>query len=201
MARYNVRDIFGHFVKPRSRQGKMCPHACCRNRRVHPDNMPVILPNRMLRRATDEDLQAHYADVSKRDDAESEAARYQVLYEMGRRDETTERRETAQERRRQRATARKFERLEAIDTAWQAAERETKGNMLNRRGLAAGISERSLFTGTEARARRYASEELLAHWQVNPRPTERMFQGGDTRVYGGYTSRDRVDRRKAARWR
>lgn len=63
MARYKVRDLIGHFVKPRSAGGKMCPHACCRNKRVHPDNMPVILPSKLLRRASDEDLAAHYDRV------------------------------------------------------------------------------------------------------------------------------------------
>jgi len=33
---YSVRDLLGHFVRPRSARGKMCPHACCRNKRVHP---------------------------------------------------------------------------------------------------------------------------------------------------------------------
>jgi hypothetical protein len=201
MARYNVRDLFGHFVKPRSRQGKMCPHACCRNRRVHPDNMPVILPNRLLRRASDDDLQEHYADVSRRDDPEAEAARYQLLFEMERRDQVTERREQRQETRRQNVTARKMERESAIEQAFIAAESATNGNMLNRRGLAAGVSDRSLFRGREDRARKYASEELLNHWLEVGRPTEAMFQGADTKVYGAYTARDRVDRRKALRWR
>ena len=47
---YNVRDLLGHFVKPRAAKGKMCPHACCRNKRVHPGNMPVILPSKLLAR-------------------------------------------------------------------------------------------------------------------------------------------------------
>jgi hypothetical protein len=52
--------------------------------------------------------------------------------------------------------------------------------MLNRAGKAAGIDERSLFTGPESRARRYASEELLNHWQSHPRPTSAYFAGKDT---------------------
>ena len=63
MARYNIRDLIGHFVKPRSAQGKMCPHACCRNRRVHPANMPVILPSRLLGRASDDEPLGHRLHV------------------------------------------------------------------------------------------------------------------------------------------
>jgi hypothetical protein len=64
MARYNVRDMIGHFVKPRRAEGRMCPHACCRGHRVHPDNYPVILPSRLLRRASDYDLAEHFDRVS-----------------------------------------------------------------------------------------------------------------------------------------
>jgi hypothetical protein len=57
--------------------------------------------------------------------------------------------------------------------------------MLNRRGREAGVDERTLFTGPEARARKYASEELLTYWETHPRLTEAYFQGQDTRVgYG-----------------
>jgi len=57
--------------------------------------------------------------------------------------------------------------------------------MLKRRGQDAGIYPRSLFTGPESRARKYASEELLAHSGWNPRPTEAYFSGADTRIgYG-----------------
>jgi hypothetical protein len=60
--------------------------------------------------------------------------------------------------------------------------------MLNRAGKAAGIDERSLFTGPERRARRYASEELLNHWQSHPRPTAAYFQGKDTTLGPQYTA-------------
>lgn len=62
------------------------------------------------------------------------------------------------------------------------AERATSGYMLNRNGMARGINPQSLFTGSEERARRYASEELLEHWQRHGRPTAAMFRGKDTRV-------------------
>ena len=82
---YSVRDLLGHFVKPCSMKGKMCPHACCRNKRVHPVNMPVILPSKVLRRASDEDLAAHF-DRVQGDSRKDERARAQVLHEMERRD-------------------------------------------------------------------------------------------------------------------
>jgi hypothetical protein len=180
MAHYNIRDLLGHWVSPKSRRQKMCPHACCRNYRVHPANMPVILPNRLLRRASEEDLREHYKRVSRGDTDQDIQARYQVLAEMDRRDQADIRRHQSELRRKEQIFGRKLAREEAVETAWQAAERDTKGNMLNRAGKAAGISERSLFTGPESRARRYASEELLNHWQHNPRPTAAMFRGEDT---------------------
>jgi hypothetical protein len=182
MAYYNIRDLLGHWVSPKSRRQKMCPHACCRNYRVHPANMPVILPNRLLRRASEEDLREHYKRVSKGDSDKDIEAQYQILAEMDRRDQADIKRHQAVLRRKEQIFGRKLAREEAVEAAWQAAERDTKGNMLNKAGKAAGISERSLFTGPESRARRYASEELLNHWQNNPRPTSAMFRGEDTRV-------------------
>jgi hypothetical protein len=46
-----------------------------------------------------------------------------------------------------------------------------------------------LFTGPESRARRYASEELLNHWQMHPRPTAAFFAGKDTTSGARYTRR------------
>lgn len=161
---YSIRDLLGHFVKPRSARGKMCPHACCRNKRVHPANFPVILPTQLLRRASDDELANHYGRHGDND-----RVRAQVLREMERRDQAEARRKASS----QRAAARKFERQEQVETAILAAEHSTRGNMLNAKGRRAGISERTLFTGSEAHAMRYASEELLRHWETNPRPTAR----------------------------
>lgn len=44
------------------------------------------------------------------------------------------------------------------------AEAATNGYLLNREGIAKGIDPASLFTGTDARARRYASDELRQWW-------------------------------------
>lgn len=59
MACYNVRDLLGHWVRPRSREAAMCPHPCCRGKRPHPDRFPVLLPKGMARRLTDTELIAH----------------------------------------------------------------------------------------------------------------------------------------------
>lgn len=173
MARYNVRDILGHYVAPRSARGDMCPHACCMNKRVHPSNYPAILPPRLLRKASDEDLEQHY-----RTHRNCPKCERQVIRELNRRDQADQLRKAAGAR----AYSRRMEREEAVEYAYVTAERETRGNMLNPRGRARGISDRSLFTGSEERARRYASEELLEHWQVHGRPTIGMFRGRDTRV-------------------
>jgi hypothetical protein len=113
------------------------------------------------------------------------------------------RREEAEERRRLRWSARRIERAEAVEAAWQLAEADTKGNLLNRRGREAGINERTLFTGPEKRARAYASEELLEHWETHPRPTAAMFEGRNTRVAAAgqyYGPRSRMSSEEA-QWR
>jgi hypothetical protein len=66
--------------------------------------------------------------------------------------------------------------------------------MLNKAGKAAEIDERSLFTGPESRARRYASEELLNHWESHPRPTSAYFAGKDTTLGAQYTAPRRKHR-------
>jgi len=62
--------------------------------------------------------------------------------------------------------------FEAVrEAAYEMAETETNGRMLNRRGLDAGVDPWSLFTHNRAYAHAYASEELLDHWQTYRRPT------------------------------
>ncbi len=95
---------------------------------------------------------------------------------------------------------------EDVERAWLAAEAATNGYMLNAAGQAlarAGkLTERELFTGPLARALKYASAELIAHWETHPRPTAAMRQGYDTRVAFG--SAGDAHARKAAerdQWR
>lgn len=200
---YNRRDLIGHWITKRQQVGMMCPHACCRNHRVHPANMPVILPDPLLKRASDQDLATHFEKVSAQRTADETAAYWQIMAEMERRDERDERRRAnraaAQARYKELAFSRRMERAEAVEQAYVTAEADTKGNMLNKAGRAAGVDERTLFTGPESRARRYASDELLEHWATHPRPTSAMFAGKDTRVYERYTAPKRKERGVVAR--
>ena len=107
---------------------------------------------------------------------------------------TVERRATARERYQATVIGRRFERAEAVEHAYVQAENATNGYMLNAAGRANAIDPRSLFTGPESRARRYASEELLERWQTHHRPTARFFAGKDTRVYEKYTTPKRKPR-------
>lgn len=174
---YAVRDMLGHFVAPRSAEDKMCPHACCRNKRVHPENMPVVLPSKLLRRASDEDLAAHYERVQG-DSRRDERARAQVLHEMERRDTEAETRKNREHAR----FSRQLEHAEQQELSIVAAEEATNGNMVNRKGRARGINPRTLITGREDAFRRYASDELLEYYSAHHRPTAAAFRGEDTRV-------------------
>ena len=53
--------------------------------------------------------------------------------------------------------------------AWLAAEDATRGQLVTREGQAQGIDPASLFYGSEARARRWASDELKAWWDEHGR--------------------------------
>ena len=174
---YNVRDLLGHFVKPKSAKGDMCPHACCRGKRVHPDNMPVILPRKLLRKASDEDLAAHYERVQG-DSKKDARARAQVLHEMDRRDTAAK----AADNRAHAKYARQLAHGEAIEQSYVAAEAATAGNMVNKKGQARGVNPRTLITGREADFRRYASDELAEYYAAHHRPTAASLRGADTRV-------------------
>lgn len=87
-------------------------------------------------------------------------------------------------------SAARMERESIAEMSYLLAEADTKGNLLNKRGRAAGIDDRSLFTGPEARAPAYASEELIEHWETHPRPTAAMFAAG-TRALSSGTPRRR----------
>lgn len=166
VSRYNVRDILGHFVKPRSERGDLCPHRCCQGRRVHPDKFPEILPRRMLRGMTDEELAEHFGKY-----AGNQKSGAQVLTEVHRRDVAKARRETNAKAANDRAYSRKLARYEEVDAAVLAAEHATGGQLVNKAGVRAGVSDRSLFEGSESRAIKYATPELIQYWQSNPRPS------------------------------
>ena len=61
-------------------------------------------------------------------------------------------------------------------SAYLFAEEECRGAMLNERGKKAGVDAYSLFMGNEARARAYASPELLEHWERWGRLTFAEFE-------------------------
>lgn len=60
--------------------------------------------------------------------------------------------------------------------AYEAALEACRGHLLNERGRRAGIDAWDLFIGNEARARAYASEELLEHWETHPRVTVAAYE-------------------------
>lgn len=62
---------------------------------------------------------------------------------------------------------------------YERAHEELNGVLLNRRGREAGIDPYSLFMGSELRAVKYASWELVAWWHEdsdNHRPTVEHFE-------------------------
>lgn len=66
--------------------------------------------------------------------------------------------------------------LDWAHSQYLAAEAECRGNLLNREGIAAGISPWSLWSGSASGAARYASEELRNFWATNPRVTVTEFR-------------------------
>lgn len=54
--------------------------------------------------------------------------------------------------------------------AYKRAETDTNGVMVSKAGKLRGIHGIDLFTGPADRAYKFASEELLAHWQEHKRP-------------------------------
>jgi hypothetical protein len=63
-----------------------------------------------------------------------------------------------------------------VHVEWLRAEEECNGVLLNGAGRAAGISSSSLWSGTTARARKYASEELKSFWQRHGRINYSTFR-------------------------
>ena len=64
----------------------------------------------------------------------------------------------------------------ARDAAYAKAETETNGVMVNAAGKEKGLAGTDLFQGPEVWARRYASEELLEHWNQYARPHLASFE-------------------------
>lgn len=63
-----------------------------------------------------------------------------------------------------------------VEHAYAAALEATSGVLVNAEGRALGIDGYTLFSGPLIRARRYASWELLEHWQSTPRLSLEQFE-------------------------
>lgn len=194
MAQYDRRDLIGHWVTKRTRTQQMCQHACCRGRRVHPENYPVVLPNPLLRRASDDDLAKHYRKVSAGTTDNDQAASWQVLAEMDRRDQKEIAKHNRALEAKRRMFGKKIAHAEEIERVAADIEAKTNGYTLNKAGRDAGISERSLLTGPESRVRRYGSDELINYFQENGRPAWAYMQGKDTRLGAQYSAPRRRQR-------
>lgn len=186
---YSIRDLFGHFAK-RNQEGKPCPHKCCKGRRPHPRQIAVVVDRDVLRAMSEKQLITHLETVN------DDKAAGQVMRELERRERT----EKTTARRKDKTAALREEHHLAVHAAYLDAERETRGHMLSREGRAAGVDPRTLWTGPEARARKYASEELRAYFDQHGRLTagewrRRSAQERDAAEYEDERVRRRADRR------
>jgi hypothetical protein len=93
--------------------------------------MPVILRSKLLRRASSEDLAAHY-DRVQGDSRKDGQARAQVLHEMERRDALAE----GKKAREHAKFSRQLAQADAVEAS--RAEAATPGNMVNTKGRAWG---------------------------------------------------------------
>ena len=70
-----------------------------------------------------------------------------------------------------------------VDDAYAKALEATAGVMVNAEGRAKHINDYMLFRSNRVYARKYASEELLEHWETYPRLTmaeyERQWMSGN----------------------
>ncbi len=99
--------------------------------------------------------------------------------EVDRRDAADKRRRQQQERQAKARARRRADREEFdlwIHSQWLCAEADCRGVLLNKAGVDGGIDPVSLFSGPEARAMKYASEELRNWWLGHPRLTLTRFK-------------------------
>jgi len=193
MARYNRRDLIGHWIRRQQRKQRPCTHACCRGYRVHPDNYAAILPSRTLRRASDLDLAQHFTKVSQGTTPQDRYAEAQILHKMELRDRVEAERRQRREAVASACVARQLEREAEIERIYLQAEAYTRGYWTNARGAARGISDREILTGREEVFQRYASEEAREYFRQHPRLTGAYFRGSDTRI--AYSDRPKPWRR------
>ena len=102
-----------------------------------------------------------------------------VMREADRRDRVDEkarRKAARQARRRARDADLRDAYQDWVHAQYLLAEEVTRGSLLNPVGKAAGVDPYSLFSGQWARARKYASEELVAFWNEHGRITFAEFK-------------------------
>jgi hypothetical protein len=114
-----------------------------------------------LRRATLDDLAALFA-------GDDDKVRRAALAEVSRRDQA--------DRARRARNAVAAEWYDCAHAQFVAAESATRGNLLNKRGRAAGLEPFTLWSGPASRAMAYASEELAEFWQSSPRFTVQAYR-------------------------
>jgi len=171
-----ARDQLGHWVAPHDMSRHPCPHSCCQWKRVHPENLPVKLGRKYLRSLSADELETELSQYSNYQEIR-EHGWNQILTEIDRRDMSEKRAAARKLRARERRMTRNAEYSDEVYRQWLMAESATNGYMLNKAGLRAGINERSLFTGPEARVRAYASPELIEWFEHHPRPTRASWFG------------------------
>ena len=174
--RYNLRDQLGHYVQRADAAGRPCHHSCCAGKRVHPSNLPVKINRQWLRTLTGPELEQELNEYTGYIDTHEQGF-LQIVAEVDRRDESAKKAAARSARAKERRQGREQEWRDEVYRSWLTAEAETNGNMLNKAGRAAGIDERTLFTGPESRVAKYASRELLDFFDAHPRPTRASFLG------------------------
>ena len=174
-----ARDQLGHWVAPPSERGHPCMHKCCQGKRVHPQNLPVRLDRKYLRSLDDAEVEKELRQYQRYSDTH-ERGFLQVLAEAQRREDAPAKATARKERARDRRQRGNQEYSDLTYREWMLAENRIQGGvLLNRAGIRAGISDRSLFSGSQARADRYASDELKEYWLTHPRMTRREWDAAN----------------------
>lgn len=174
--RYNLRDQLGHYVQRADAAGRPCHHHCCEGKRVHPDKLPVKLNRTWLRSLSGPELERELNEYVGYWDTHEQGA-LQIMAEVDRRDQVEKNAAARKMRAKERRQQRESEYKDEVYRQWLQAEAETNGYMLNKAGKAAGIDERSLFTGPQSRVAKYASRELRDYFDKHGRPTRVAFLG------------------------
>lgn len=171
-----ARDQIGHWVEPASQREHPCHHRCCRGKQVHPGTLPVKINQSYLRSLSQSELDTELSEYSQYADTH-EKGFLQVVAELNRREESSQRAAASKGRGRDRRRAAESEHKDEVYRQWLTAEAFTNGYMLNKAGKNQGIDERTLFTGPESRVKKYASPELIEYFESHPRPTRASWFG------------------------